>query len=228
MKKSICVVGAGYWGKNHIRTLSELKSLGGVVDNDKDTLNKIASIHPKIKKHSNLNDALANNYDGYIIATPAGTHFEIAKSIIKAQVPVLIEKPMTLSISDAEELVKLAEEKKVNVLVGHVLLFHPAILKIKELINNGSIGELQYLYSNRLNLGKVRSEENVFWSFAPHDIAIFQHFTNSYPRKIFSRGSDILQKGISDSTLTHIEYQNNIKGHIFVSWLHPLKNIGLL
>ena len=106
-------------------------------------------------------------------------------------------------------------------MVGHVLLFHPAIRKIKELINTGKIGKLQYLYSNRLNLGKVRTEENVFWSLAPHDIAIFQYFTETYPLKIQANGSTFLQKGIPDSTLTQLEYKNNIKAHIFVSWLHP-------
>ena len=228
MKKSICVVGAGYWGKNHIRTLFELQSLGGIVDNDKNSLDKITSVYPEIKRHSNLNDALNDNYDGYIIATPASTHFEIAKLIINAQKAVLIEKPMTLSISDAEELVRLAEEKKTNVLIGHVLLFHPAIRKIKEMIVNGSIGDLQYVYSNRLNLGKVRSQENVFWSLAPHDIAIFQHLTESYPKRINSIGSSFLQKGVPDSTITHIEYENGIEGHIFVSWLHPFKEHRLV
>ena len=184
--------------------------------------------YPNIKKHQNLNDALLSNYDGYIVATPATTHFEIAKQIIKSEKHVLIEKPMTLSISDAEELVALAEKNKVNVLVGHVLLFHPAIIKIKELINKGYIGELQYIYSNRLNLGKVRTQENVFWSLAPHDIAIFQYLTGSNPKKVNAKGSTFLQEGIPDSTLTQFEYDNNIRGHIFVSWLHPFKEHRLV
>ena len=135
---------------------------------------------------------------------------------------------MTLSLKDAKDLVVLAEENKVNVLVGHVLLFHPAIIKIKELIENGDIGSLQYVYSNRLNLGKVRTQENVFWSFAPHDIAIFQYLTNSTPKSISAKGSAFIQKGIPDSTLTQLEYENGIKGHIFVSWLHPFKEHRLV
>ena len=215
-------------GKNHIRTLFNLNALGGVVDHDKKILVSSLEKYPNIKKHQNLNDALLSNYDGYIVATPATTHFEIAKQIIKSEKHVLIEKPMTLSISDAEELVALAEKNKVNVLVGHVLLFHPAIIKIKELINKGYIGELQYIYSNRLNLGKVRTQENVFWSLAPHDIAIFQYLTGSNPKKVNAKGSTFLQEGIPDSTLTQFEYDNNIRGHIFVSWLHPFKEHRLV
>jgi Predicted dehydrogenases and related proteins len=113
-------------------------------------------------------------------------------------------------------------------MVGHVLLFHPAVIKIKEIIDNGLIGDLQYLYSNRLNLGKVRTEENVFWSLAPHDIAIFQFVIGSFPKKIYSKGSIFLQEGIPDSTMTNLEYKNGVEGHIFVSWLHPFKEHRLV
>ena len=228
MNKVVCVIGAGYWGKNHIKTLHKLGALGGVVDLDKNVLNDTLCLYPEINIHTNVKDALKNNYDGFIIATPASTHCEIAKMIIKSRRPVLIEKPMTLSIQDAEELVYLSERKNVNVLVGHVLLFHPAVVKIKKMIKNGEVGDLQYIYSNRLNLGKVRTEENVFWSLAPHDIAIFQYLTDSNPIITNAKGSTFLQKGIPDSTLTQIEYENGIKGHIFVSWLHPFKEHRLV
>ncbi len=113
-------------------------------------------------------------------------------------------------------------------MVGHVLLFHPAIKKIKELINKGKIGKLQYIYSNRLNLGQVRMEENVFWSLAPHDISVFQYFTNSFPTSIHASGSAFLQEGIHDSTLTQLKYPSGVEGHIFVSWLHPFKEHRLV
>ena len=228
MNKKICVVGAGYWGKNHIKTLEKLESLGGVVDLDSNVLKKISNQYKYIKLHSSLEDALLTNYDGYVIATPAKTHSELAKQIIIAKKDVLIEKPMTLSIKDSEDLVILSKKMKVNILVGHVLLFHPAIKKIKKLISRGDIGSLQYIYSNRLNLGKVRTEENVFWSLAPHDIAIFQYLTDSTPKAISANGSTILQKGIPDSTLTQLEYEDGVKGHIFVSWLHPFKEHRLV
>ena len=168
------------------------------------------------------------DYKGFIIATPADTHFNIAHKVITHHKHVLVEKPFTLNINDAEEIVKLSEKYSVNVMVGHLLLFHPAVQKIKEMIENGKIGKLQYIYSNRLNLGQVRTKENVFWSLAPHDIAIFQYLTNSYPIKINAHGSSFLQKGIYDSTITQIKYPNNIEGHIFVSWLHPFKEHRLV
>ena len=228
MNKKICVIGAGYWGKNHIKTLSKLNVLKGVVELDDNILKSFINAYPGIQGHSNIEDALLENYDGFTIATPAKTHFEIAKIIINAGKPLLIEKPMTLSIEEAEELVTLADENEVNAMVGHVLLFHPAVIKIKKMIENGDIGDLQYVYSNRLNLGKVRTEENVFWSLAPHDIAIFQYLTDSIPKTINATGSTFLQKGIPDSTLTQLEYQNGVKGHIFVSWLHPFKEHRLV
>ena len=228
MSYKICVVGAGYWGKNHIRTLHELGALGGIVDSDERSLELSLRKYEGSNGYLNIDEALIGDYDGYTIATPAETHYELAKKVILAKKHVMIEKPMTLSISDSEELIRLAENNNVNLMVGHVLLFHPAINKVKELIDIGRIGELQYIYSNRLNLGKVRTEENVFWSLAPHDIAIFQYLTNSKPKNIYAKGSTFLQSGIPDSTLTHIEYENKVKGHIFVSWLHPFKEHRLV
>ncbi len=228
MDKRICVVGGGYWGKNHIRTLYEMGAIGGIVESNKQLLSALLNKYKGIKGYLNVDEALMDQYDGYIVATPAETHFEIARTIIIKKKHVLIEKPMALSVSDAEDLVALAEDNMVNVLVGHVLLFHPAIIKIKEMIDENIIGELQYIYSNRLNLGKVRSEENVFWSLAPHDIAIFQYLTDSNPKRIFATGSTFLQKGIPDSTLTHLEYNSGVEGHIFVSWLHPFKEHRLV
>ena len=228
MNKNICVVGAGYWGKNHIKTLKRLNVLKGIVELNHKILNTFLNRYPDVNGHSNIEEALVEDYDGFIIATPAKTHYQIAKVIINAQKHVLIEKPMTLSVEEANELVVLADKNKVNAMVGHVLLFHPAMNKIKKIINNGKIGDLQYIYSNRLNLGKVRTEENVFWSLAPHDIAIFQYLTDSIPIKIKATGSTFLQKGIADSTMTQLEYENGVKGHIFVSWLHPFKEHRLV
>ena len=228
MDEKVCVVGAGYWGKNHIRTLNQLWALSGIVEPDKNLQTSLSIDYPGVTCYEDISLALNEDFDGFTIATPAETHFEIARKVIMAGKHVLIEKPMTLSIADSEELLLLSEKFNVNLMVGHVLLFHPAIRKIKEIINNGDIGDLQYIYSNRLNLGKVRTEENVFWSLAPHDIAIFQYLTDSFPTNIEAKGSTFLQKGIPDSTMTTLEYQNGVKGHIFVSWLHPFKEHRLV
>lgn len=223
MNKKICVVGAGKWGENHINTLANLNCLGGIVENNSDRLDFFKFKFPETDFHSNIDTAISKNYDGFVVATTAETHFEIAKKLISNKFPLLIEKPITLTSVDAESLHKIAIKNSVNLMVGHVLLFHPAFKKIKSLLENGDLGTLQYLYSNRLNLGTIRSEENVFWSFAPHDIALFQYFTNSFPNKITSRGTDVILNGVHDTTITSIEYQNGIMGHIFVSWLHPFK-----
>ncbi len=227
-KKNICVVGGGSWGKNHIKTLKRLGALSAIVDSNQDLLNKYKIEYSDIDIFKNVNESFEKKYDGYIIATPAETHFGIAKKIIKRKIDLLVEKPLTLSIEQSETLVRLAKEKNVNLMVGHVLLFHPAIIKIKNMIDSGNLGKLQYIYSNRLNLGKVRTEENVFWSLAPHDISIFQYFTGSFPIKITSTGSTFLQKEIYDSTITTLEYNEGVSGHIFVSWLHPFKEHRLV
>ena len=225
-KHKICVVGAGMWGSNHIRTLDKLNYLAGIVEIEENLYNKYSKKYSnsKIKVFSNLSSALqSNDFDGFIVASPAETHFSIAKKIIKRKKHLLIEKPLALNYKDAKELYDLSENNDVNLMVGHVMLFHPAINKIKELISSGKIGKLQYIYSNRLNLGQIRKEENVFWSLAPHDISIFQYFTESYPSRIDSNGGIFIQNGVYDSTITFLEYPENIKGHIFVSWLHPFK-----
>lgn len=222
-KIRICVVGAGNWGKNHINTLNQLNCLAGVVDKDENRLNIYKEKYPFIKTYNHVKDTLDDNFNGYVVATNAHSHFEIAKFLIENNQHILVEKPITLNSDDAVTLHNLAIDKKVNLMVGHVLLFHPAFKKIKSLIEDGTLGELQYMYSNRLNLGTIRTEENVFWSFAPHDIALFQYFTNSFPQKITSRGSDVLQDGVHDTTITTLEYPNHVMGHIFVSWLHPFK-----
>ena len=221
--KQVCVVGAGRWGMNHIRTLAGLGCIGGIVEFRSDVRDKLAVEYPEVSIFQNVDSALKQNFDGFTIATPAETHFEITSKIIKAKKHVLVEKPLTLNSAEAIELNRLAKENNVNLMVGHVLLFHPAFQKIKAMINEGTLGKLQYLYSNRLNLGTIRTEENVFWSLAPHDISLFQHFVGLEACKITSRGMDIIQDGIHDTTMTTIEYPENIMGHIFVSWLHPFK-----
>ncbi|NQU32259.1 MAG: Gfo/Idh/MocA family oxidoreductase [Bacteroidetes bacterium] len=219
----VCVIGAGRWGKNHIATLNQLGNLGGIVEANPTVLATFQEKYPQAQCFTSVEDALNEDFTGFTIATPAETHFEVAKKVITAGKHVLVEKPITMNSADAITLNNLAIKYHVNLMVGHVLLFHPAFQKIQQLITDGTLGDLQYLYSNRLNLGTIRTEENVFWSFAPHDIALFQYLTDSSPLKITSRGMDILQNGIHDTTITTLEYPNKTMGHIFVSWLHPFK-----
>jgi predicted dehydrogenase len=221
--KTICVIGAGRWGKNHIKTLHNLGTLGGIVETHAPRLLELKTEYPNIPLFNNVNDAIEHGFDGFIIATPAETHFKLGKIILENKIPVLIEKPMTLKEETSAKLVEIAKKYSTQLMVGHVLLFHPAIQKIKDLIDNGKIGDLQYIYSNRLNLGTVRKEENVFWSFAPHDLSIFEYLIGAEPIAIESTGGAFLQSHIHDTTMTTLSYPENIKTHIFVSWLHPFK-----
>tara|TARA_Y100000591_G_C21836209_1_gene702672 strand:+ start:1638 stop:2603 length:966 start_codon:yes stop_codon:yes gene_type:complete len=223
LDKKICVIGGGNWGKNHINTLNKLGFLGGIVDSSELLINSYKISYPNCEYFMDIEDSFNSSFDGYIISTPPATHYEIAKKIISKGKPVLVEKPFTLNLKDAEDLNQYAKLKRVNIYVGHLLLFHPAYLKIKELIEDDLIGDIQYIYSNRLNLGTIRKDENVFWSFAPHDIALIQFFLRSFPTNVLSNGAAIIRKNVHDTTITTLKYPNNVMCHIFVSWLHPYK-----
>tara|TARA_Y100001936_G_C16089971_1_gene685205 strand:- start:5270 stop:6250 length:981 start_codon:yes stop_codon:yes gene_type:complete len=224
----ICVVGGGNWGFNHIKTLKSLGVSVSCVDTNPEQLKKIKLNFEKIECYLKIEDSFKEEFNGYVIATPAATHAKLAKKVISHNKPVLVEKPLSLSLSESEKIKSLLVKYDGLLVVGHSLLFHPAIQKIKKMIDNGKIGDIQYIYSNRLNLGIVRKNENVFWSFAPHDISIFQYLSRSFPSSVISLGSDILQKNIHDTTITYLKYPNGIQGHIFVSWLHPFKEHRLV
>lgn len=227
MSKKICVIGGGRWGQNHIRTLFQMGNLGGIVEANPNRLNELLAQYP-VKGFRDIDEALSEHFDGFTIAAPAPLHFEIAKKVLEGGKSVLVEKPMTLSAASSKELVEIAKKNNAQLMVGHLLLFHPAIRKIKELINTGKIGELYYIYSNRLNLGTVRTEENVFWSLAPHDVSILDYFVGKPALSIESRGQKFLQEDVYDSTLAQITYPDNVHGHIFASWLHPFKEHRLV
>jgi predicted dehydrogenase len=225
--KKICVIGGGKWGRNHIRTLHEMGNLCSIVESNEVRLKDLLSRYP-VKGFLNIDEAITDGFNGFVLATPAETHFKIGKKLLENGCNVLIEKPMTLCSRDSKELIEVAKRNDVRLMVGHILLFHPAIIKIKKVIENGKIGKLYYLYSNRLNLGTVRTEENVFWSFAPHDISVLNFIVGKPPVEIHSKGGKYLQDTIDDVTITQFNYPDNIKAHIFVSWIHPFKEQRLV
>lgn len=220
--KKICVIGAGKWGENHIRTLFELGNLGAIVDTYEPRLLELKEKYP-VDVYTDLNQAITHGYDGYDVVTSAETHYEIGKKLLSLGLPVIIEKPMTMKIEESEELVKIAEEHNANFMVAHILLFHPGINKIKELIDAGEIGQLYYMYSTRIKFGVVRTEENVFESFAPHDLATLNYFVGCSAESMTLHRGYFLQKDVCDYVLAYLEYPNNVKAHIQVSWLHPFK-----
>lgn len=219
---SICVIGGGRWGENHIRTLSEMGNLGAVVDVSEARLAELKEKYG-METYTDLDDAISHGYDGYDVVTSAETHYEIGKKILSLGLPCIIEKPMTMKIEESEELVEIAKEHKANFMVAHILLFHPAINKIKELINAGKVGDVYYMYSTRIKFGVVRCEENVFESFAPHDLAILNYFAGNSPERMTIHEGFFLQKDICDYALAYLEYPSNLKAHVQVSWLHPFK-----
>ena len=160
---------------------------------------------------------------GIVIATPARTHFDLAQRALEANKHVLVEKPLTLDEDDGMRLTRLAREQGLTLMVGHITLFHPAIAAIRSLIRSGALGRIQYLYSNRLNRGIVREEEDILWSFAPHDIAAMLDLLGSWPESVAAHGGSYLKAGRADVTTTHLAFPGGTRAHIFVSWLHPVK-----
>ena len=220
--KRICVIGGGRWGENHIRTLYEMGNLGAVVDVNQTRLTELKDKYG-MDTYTDLDEAIAHGYDGYDVVTSAETHYEIGRKLLSMGLPTLIEKPMTMKVEESEELVRIADEHNASFMVAHILLFHPAINKIKELIDSGAVGNIYYMYSTRIKFGVVRTEENVFESFAPHDIATLNYFAGSAPDKMTLHEGFFLQKDICDYVMAFMEYPNNVKAHIQVSWLHPFK-----
>lgn len=227
----LAIIGCGNWGINHVRTAYDLlkSNLKLACDVNTNAFSRVKSISESIPFTTNLQDVLNNKViNCVIIATPPSTHYEIAKQCLQHGKHVLVEKPITLVADHARDLVRIALANERTLMVGHVLLYHPAIIKLKQEIDRDRIGKILYIYSNRLNLGTIRSEENILWSFAPHDVSIIQYLTESYPIYIDAKGANFLQNNIEDTTLTYLVYPNNIHAHIFVSWLHPFKEHRLL
>tara|TARA_B110000263_G_C15261097_1_gene488874 strand:+ start:461 stop:1441 length:981 start_codon:yes stop_codon:yes gene_type:complete len=224
----IGVVGCGYWGKNLVRVFNELGYLVAVSDTTQNGRNSAKEIAPKVEVLSSLDDMLKMSVDAIVISTPAETHFDLAERSLKSGKDVLVEKPFAMNKLESEKLVAIASDYQSILMVGHVMEYHPAIVKLNELITEGVLGEVRYVYSNRVSLGKVRREENILFSFAPHDIAVINRLMNSNPKFVSTTGGDFLQPNIADVTVSNITYENGSKAHIFVSWLHPFKEQRLV
>ncbi len=226
---NIAVIGTGYWGKNLVRNFSELGVLHTICDSNPSTLSTFKNKYPEAEVQCSFQHVLNNpEIDAVVIATPAETHFEMAKLTLLAGKHVFVEKPLALFVSEAEELHQLSMRQNKKLMIGHILLYHPAIIKLKEIINSGELGKINYIYSNRLNLGKIRSEENILWSFAPHDISAMLFLLDEMPCQVIAQGGNYLNQEITDVTMTILSFKSGVKGHIFVSWLHPDKEQKLI
>ena len=227
--KKIAVVGTGYWGKNLVRNFASLGSLSALCDLHERDLSESKKKYPGIRTTNSLTDILSDSsIDAVVISTPAEMHYQMAKDSLLADKHVFVEKPLALDVEQGEELIRLSDERERILMVGHLLHYHPAVVKLKELVERGELGKIQYIYSNRLNLGKIRREENILWSFAPHDISVILGLTGEMPETACSSGGNYLHEKIADVTLSHLSFPSGIKAHIFVSWLHPYKEQRLV
>lgn len=223
------LVGLGYWGRNILRNLHELGVLKTACEADETRIADQKAGFPKVHYTKSYEEMLRDReIRAVVIATPAATHSWLALQALRAGKDVFVEKPLALSVREGEEVVRYAEKKKRTVMVGHVLQYHPAVIRLKGLIDEGTLGKIQYVYSNRLNIGTLRTEENILWSFAPHDISVMLMLIGEEPVKVRAFGGDYLTEGLYDTTLTTLEFKNGVKGHIFVSWLHPFKEQKLI
>lgn len=225
---NVAVIGCGYWGKNLVRNFAQLGALSLVCDvteAGRQNAKKLVSDIPVLSDPLQVWDT---DIAGVVIATPAETHYEVVRQALEANKDVLVEKPLALTYEQGVELVRLAERQRRILMVGHVLEYHPAVVRLLELVQDGELGKVRYIYSNRLSLGKIRREENILWSFAPHDIAIILRLMGDMPFEVVACGGSYVQPNIADVTITNLLFDNGVRAHIFVSWLHPFKEQRLV
>ncbi len=227
--KNVACIGGGYWGKNLIRNLYDLNVLSSVCEVDGETRQRLRSSYADVSFTDRPENVFHDpDVRGVVIATPAVLHGELVRQALLADKDVFVEKPLCLSVEEGQKLVALASERHRILMVGHLLWYHPAILKLKTMIEEGELGRVEYIYSNRLNLGKIRREENILWSFAPHDISVILGLVREMPDSVKAQGGNYLHDQIADVTLSLLRFPSGVKAHIFVSWLHPYKEQKLI
>ena len=222
----IAVVGAGAWGKNHIRVFSEIPGvhLKYICDKDPSKLSALKKSYPHSILLSEMDPILDDSdIQGIVITSSAISHFPLAKEALLAGKDVLVEKPMALTMEDAQELVRLSEEKERILMVGHLLIYHPVVDKLKKMVDSGELGKVYYIYTQRVNLGIIRQDENALWSFAPHDLSVILHLFKERPTLVSAHGASYLQKGIEDVAFLSLRFDDGKMANIHMSWLDPHK-----
>jgi predicted dehydrogenase len=224
---TIAQIGCGYWGPNLLRNLSTNPNchVKWVAEESPQRQTYVKTNFPKTQITANWEDIVNDpEVDGVVIATPASTHYQLTKAVLKAGKHALVEKPLAMSTQEADELVSLAEETGRILMVGHTFLYNSAVRYVKEFIEKGELGEIYYIYSKRLNLGQIRSDVNAWWNLAPHDISILLYLMNGeLPSSVTAHGIDYIQPGIEDVVFATLTWENKVTAHIHVSWLDPGK-----
>lgn len=223
----VAVVGCGMWGRNLVRTMASLGNLRVVADADPMVSGAVAAEHG-VEAHTVEEVIAADDIDAVVIAAPARDHADLALTVLDHGKHAYVEKPLALTLVDAERVVARARQRGRTLMVGHLLQYHPAFLALRDLVRKGELGPLRYLYSNRLNLGRVRREENSLWSFAPHDISMILGLLGEEPVEVSAQGATFLSPGVADVTTTHLTFAGGQQAHVFVSWLHPFKEQRLV
>jgi predicted dehydrogenase len=222
----VAVVGVGYWGPNFVRILDELpeSQLVAVCDADSTKYEKLAILYPHVKFTDSLDTLLdENDIDAVVVATGSHAHYEVGKKCLLAGKHALIEKPLALSASEASELVDIARDKSRVLLVGHLLRYHNGVVKLREYIDDGYLGKVLYIYTTRVNLGKIRKEENALWSFATHDISVVNFLLGGEPEYVTASGQSYVRQGVQDVVFVTLHYADRVMAHLHVSWLDPHK-----
>ncbi|MEW6544042.1 MAG: Gfo/Idh/MocA family oxidoreductase [Nitrospirota bacterium] len=222
-------IGAGAWGTNLVRSFSALGALHTICERDPAVLQRAAKAYPDAKARDSYEAVLADpEVQAVAIASPAGSHAAMAVEALEAGKDVFVEKPLALTLSDGRHVVRAAERTSRILMVGHLLQYHPAVRALRDLVLKGDLGKVHYLYSTRLNIGKFRREENILWSFAPHDLSVILMLVGQMPATVQASGGTYLQHGVPDVTMTALSFPNGVKAHVFVSWLHPFKEQKLV
>jgi predicted dehydrogenase len=218
------VIGAGAWGRNHVRTAAGLSDaeLAAVCDIDAKVRERVGRQHPSTHVTADVADLLSR-VDAVVVASPAGTHATLALQCIEAGKPCLVEKPFALSVHDAEAVARAAAARRVPVLAGHLLLFHPAVERLRALVQGGELGRIYYLYGLRVNLGQVRADENALWSFGPHDVSVALYLLGEAPVRVAAHGRSYLQPKVEDVVFLTMEFGSGVLAHVQLSWLDPHK-----
>jgi len=223
------VIGTGFWGMNLCRNFAALGALAAVYDANPAVRGALPERFPGTRCHTSLGAVVGDaTLDAVAIATPAATHEDIAMQALASGKHVFVEKPMCLDVDAAARLISEAERRNLRLMVGHLLLYHPAFEALHAAVRGGAVGELRYIYSNRLSLGRIRREENSLWSFAPHDVSMILQLVGAMPVSVVTNGEAYLSDGVADTTLSHLMFSAKLQAHIFVSWLHPFKDHRLV
>jgi predicted dehydrogenase len=225
----VCVAGCGHWGKNLVRNFHQLGRLRGLCDVDQQRAGALGGQYPGARAYPGFAEVLADpEIDAVAIATPAEQHASMAIAALNAGKDVFVEKPLALTAEDGRAMVEASRARGRVLMVGHLLIHHPAVKAIQQLLRAGELGRLEYIYSNRLSMGKVRREENALWSFAPHDISVILLLIGQMPIEVTAVGGTYLQPNIADVTVSNLLFERGTRAHIFVSWLHPYKEQRLV